>query len=72
MDLKSAVQTVKPIETNAKWWKDNVREKMFSLNILENAVKEPGPIFRKKTTIFDRKLAQKFRFLKFDFKYGMR
>ena len=48
MDLKSAVQTVKPIETNAKWWKDNVREKMFSLNILENAVKEPGPIFRKK------------------------
>ena len=47
MDLKSAVQTVKPIEMNVKWWKDNVREKMFSLNILENAVKESGPIFRK-------------------------
>ena len=63
MDLKSAVQTVKPIETNVKWWKDNVREKMFSLNILENAVKEPGPIFhKKKTTIFSRKLAQKIRF----------
>ena len=47
MDLKSAVQTVKPIEMNVKWWKDNVREKMFSLNILENAAKESGPIFRK-------------------------
>ena len=50
MDLKSAAQTVKPTETNVKWWKSNVREKMFSLNILENAVKESGPIFRKKTT----------------------
>ena len=54
MDLKSAVQTVKPIEMNVKWWKDNVREKMFSLNILENAAKESGPIFRKKLPFLDR------------------
>ena len=52
MDLKSAVQTVKPTETNVKWWKSNVREKTFSLNILENAAKESGPIFRKKKRHF--------------------
>ena len=67
MDLKSAVQTVKPIEMNVKWWKDNVREKMFSLNILENAVKESGPIFGKKHfcrkfTIFGQKLIQQSGF----------
>lgn len=57
MDLKSAVQTVRPTETNVKWWKGNVRAKMFSLSILENVVKESGPIFRK-NAIFSRKLAQ--------------
>ena len=75
MDLKSAVQTVKPIEMNVKWWKDNVREKMFSLNILENAVKGSGPIFRKKLPF----LSESHHFwskndsnqvFKLDFKYG--
>ena len=45
---------------------------MFSLNILENVVKEPGPIFRKKTTIFDRKLAQKSGFeTQFQIRYAL-